>query len=100
MQGADNAVERLQFLAGTGAAHDDLAACQQVKIKGVGGMAHLLQGVVGGISGVVDGARTERLQALRYVGWRWSDFDTADSAGGVARAALGVFDDDGTGADG
>ena len=56
MQLALDAVECLEHFSGTGAAHDDSPALQQVKIEGVRGMAHLPQGIVGRIRDVVDGA--------------------------------------------
>ena len=59
---AIDAVERLQYFAGAGAAHDDRAAFQQVEIEGVSGMAKLVQRVVGGIGGVVDRARAQKFK--------------------------------------
>ena len=85
---AVDAVERLQHFAFARAAHDDRAAFQQVEIEGVRGMAELVERVVGGVGGVVDGARAQQFQALDDVLRRWADLHVANDARGVSRAAL------------
>ena len=90
-----DAVERLQDFAFARAAHDDRAAFQQVEIEGVRGMAELVDGVVGRVGGVVDGARAQQFQTLDDGLRRRADLHIANDARGVSRAALGVFDDDG-----
>ena len=92
---AIDAVERLQHFAIAGAAHDDRAAFQQVEIEGVRGMSEFVDRVVGGVGGVVDGARTQQFQPLHDVLGRRTDLHAANDARRVPRTAFGVVDDDG-----
>ena len=94
---AVDAVECLQHLAFASAAHDDRAAFEQIEIEGMGGMAKLVERVVRGVGGVVDRARAQQLKPVYDQLGRWTDLHVANDAGGVSRAALRVFDDDGKG---
>ncbi len=63
-----------------GATNDDRPARQQVEIKGVRGMSEFVDRVVGGVGGVVDGARTQQFQALRDAFGRRTDLHPANDA--------------------
>ena len=87
-----HSIERLERLAAEGAAHQNLAAFEQVEIEDVGGMPHLPEGVVGGVGGVVDGALIDESKSLGNIVWRSLDGDAANDASGVTGASDLVTD--------
>ncbi len=92
---AVHTVQRLQRLACAGAADDDRAALEQIKIEGVRRMPKFVQGIVGRVGGVVDRTRAQQFQPLHDQLRRRTDLHVANYAGGVSRAAFRVLDDDG-----
>src|SRR5581483_11835477 len=87
---AVHAVQGFQGLARTATADDDLSL-QQVEIKSMRGMAHLPKRVIGSIGRAINAALAEGGESLGDSLWRWPDFQVAQDASGVTRAALGVF---------
>ena len=87
------AVESLDGLALSGAAHMDLAALDAGEVKGVHGLAVLEHDVVGDVDDVVDGAHAGVADTLAHPGGGRGDLHVFDHAGGVAHAE-GVLDED------
>ena len=97
VQGKFLLVQRDDLFALVGAAHIDGAAGDLVQVKGVHGLTHLQQGVVGDIHHVADGAQaTQRQMALHPAG-RLAHADVAHIVCHVAGAQLRCLHLDGDG---
>ena len=84
-QGAVDAVEGDDVLAGAGAARDQPAAADLGGVEGVQRLAHGQHHVVGDVDHVVDGAHAGVREARLEPGRRLAHRDAADDAGAVAR---------------
>ena len=80
-----------------GAAHINGAASDLVQVKGVHGLTHLQQGVVGDIHHVADGAQTAQCQMALHPAGRLTHADVADIVCHVAGAQLRCLHLDGDG---
>ena len=97
VQGELLLVEGGDLLALVGAADIDGAARDLVQVKGVHGLAHLQQGVVGDIHHVADGAQTAQSQMAPHPAGRFAHADVADVVGHIAGAEVRGFHLDGNG---
>ena len=93
---AFDSIERLERLAGSRFADDELSALEQIEIENVRRLAAFPQNVVRGIDRIADGPLIEQLQAIRNLRGRRLDRDAANFAGGETRTKLGLLnvDDD------
>ena len=95
-EGAGGSVEEAEGLSRVGEADDD-AAIDPVEVEGVGGMAHGLEDVVGGVDGVEDLLEVEGGEVFGDAAGGGADGDVAEDAGGEAAAEGGLVDADGEG---
>ena len=77
------------LFAGAGAADVDAAAGHLVQVKGVHGLAHLQQGVVGDVHHVADGAQAAQGQVALHPAGALPHADVAHVVGHVAGAQVG-----------
>ena len=89
VQGELLLIEGHDLLALVGAADVDGAARDLVQVKGVHGLAHLQQGVVGDIDHVADGAQTAQGQMALHPAGRLTHPDVTDIVCHVAGAQVG-----------
>ena len=80
-----------------GTAHVDGAAGDLVQVKGVHGLAHFQQGVVGDIHHIADGAQAAQSQMALHPAGRLAHADVAHIVCHIARAQVGRFHLDGDG---
>ena len=79
-------VEGDDALALLGAAHDDLAAAQEIAVEGVHGLAHLEQHKIGDVNDVGDRAQTAERQTAAHPAGRGADLDVLHEMPHIARA--------------
>ena len=97
VQGELLLVQRDDLFALVGAAHINGAAGDLVQVKGVHGLTHFQQGVVGDIHHVADGAQAAQCQMALHPAGRFAHADVADIVCHVAGAQLRCLHLDGDG---
>ena len=97
VQGELLLVQRDDLFALVGAAHINGAAGDLVQVKGVHGLTHFQQGVVGDIHHVADGAQAAQCQMALHPAGRLAHADVADIVCHVAGAQLRCLHLDGDG---
>ena len=97
VQGEFLLIQGDDLFAIVGTAHVDGAAGDLVQVKGVHGLAHFQQGVVGDIHHIADGAQAAQSQMALHPAGRLAHADVADIVCHIARAQVGRFHLDGDG---
>ena len=97
VQGKLFLVQGDDLLAIVSAADINRTAADLVQVKGVHGLTHFQQGVVGDIHHIADGAQAAQSQMALHPAGRLAHADVADIVCHIARAQVGRFHLDGNG---